>query len=91
MLYEVITQKEINRYKTNGEFGKLFPSRWIPTTIGILSEPFNEENKQLNSTMKMVRGKITEHYSIRINKLYDPESKNIATPENMASMAKILV
>ncbi len=84
-------QKEINRYKTNGEFGKLFPSRWIPTTIGILSEPFNEENKQLNSTMKMVRGKITEHYSIRINKLYDPESKNIATPENMASMAKILV
>jgi long-chain acyl-CoA synthetase len=42
----------------------------------------------LNSTMKMVRGKITEHYSKEIDFLYTPEAKNIINPVNIASLKK---
>jgi long-chain acyl-CoA synthetase len=77
-----IIQSEINRYKKGGEFEGMFPEKWLPTSIGILGEGFNEENKFLNSTLKMVRNKITEFYSNRIEYLYTSEGKNINNEQN---------
>jgi hypothetical protein len=37
----------------------------------------------LNSTLKIVRGKITEKYEERINYLYTVESKDICNPKNI--------
>lgn len=80
----------INQYRTGGQYDDLFPPRWLPSAVGILGEPFNAENKLLNSLGKMVRAKIVERYSDRINYLYTPEAKNIINPENLAAIRKIL-
>lgn len=80
----------INQYRTGGQSDDLFPPRWLPASVGILGEPFNAENKLLNSLGKMVRAKIVERYSDRINYLYTPEAKNIINPENLAAIRKIL-
>ncbi|VAX25670.1 Long-chain-fatty-acid--CoA ligase [hydrothermal vent metagenome] len=77
-----IIQGEVNKYKKGGEYENMFPERWLPSAIGILGEGFTEENKFLNSTLKMVRGKITEFYFNRIEFLYTPEGKNIKNHQN---------
>jgi len=79
---------EIDHYKKGGKFENLFPERWLPASIFILPEAFTEQNHMLNSTMKMVRGKITEHYTNEINFLYTPEAKNIVNPMNIGALKK---
>jgi long-chain acyl-CoA synthetase len=55
-----------------------------------LKEGFTEENRMMNSTMKMVRGVITENYSEYIEFLYIPESKNVLHEKNMEAMDFLL-
>ena len=85
-----LIQQEINEYKTGGKFEQVFPDRWLPASFGILPEPFTEQNGFLNSTMKMVRGKITEHFKGYIEHLYTPEGKNAMNEKNIESIQKIL-
>ncbi len=80
----------INQYRTGGHYDDLFPSRWLPAAVGILDEPFNADNKLLNSLGKMVRTKIVERYGDKINYLYTPEAKNIVNPGNLAAIKKVL-
>jgi long-chain acyl-CoA synthetase len=49
----------------------MFPQRWLPAAAGVLSETFNEDNGMINSTNKMVRGKVTEAYMDLLNFLPD--------------------
>jgi len=81
-------QQEINHYRKGGKFEGEFPERWLPAAIGVLDEPFTEQNKFINSTLKMVRGKITEHYQERINFLYTPEAKSIINTHNLRALEK---
>jgi long-chain acyl-CoA synthetase len=80
----------INQYRQGGVYDDLFPSRWLPAAIAILNEPFNADNKQINSTGKMVRGKIVERYKDTIDYLYTPEAKNIVNQRNIDALKKIL-
>ncbi len=82
-------QEEINQYNDGGKYGELFPKRWIPSAIAILGEPFTEQNHFLNSTLKMVRGKITEYYRNRIDFLYTQEGKNILNHQNLTIMGRL--
>ncbi len=84
-----IIQQEINNFKKGGRFEGEFPERWLPAAIAVLEEPFTEQNKFINSTMKMVRGKITEHYRERIDFLYTPEAKNIINNINIRAFEKV--
>lgn len=68
----------------------VFPERWMPSTFAILEEPFTEHNKMINSTLKMVRGKIHEAYSDRINSLYKLETKLPDNAVNIAIVKKYL-
>ncbi len=77
------------RYKADGDHPDLFPERWLPTTFAVLPEGFTEENKMLNSTMKIVRGKINEHYADTINFLYTPEGKDVYNQKNIDVLKKI--
>jgi long-chain acyl-CoA synthetase len=77
-----LIQSEIDKFKDGGEFAGMFPQRWIPSAVAILGEGFSEQNKFLNSTLKMVRGKITEFYRSRIDFLFTPEGKNIDNHQN---------
>ena len=79
-------EKEVNAFKKGGEHAALFPDRWLPSTFAILPEPFTEQNQMINSTMKMVRGKIEKAYAGRIDHLYTAEGKNIMNPENIKSL-----
>jgi long-chain acyl-CoA synthetase len=85
-----IVNNEIREYRSKGKYGDMFPQRWIPTTIAILSEGFTIENKLMNPTYKIVRPKITEHYEELIRFLYTNEAKNILNDKNREQM-KILL
>lgn len=77
-----ILQTQLNKFKHTGSLGNLFPDRWLPATFAVLAEPFTEQNQMINSTMKMVRGKIENAYAGRIGLLYTSEGKNIFNQEN---------
>ena len=74
-----IIQRQIDRFRKGGDLSSMFPDRWLPTTFAILPEPFTEQNGMVNSTMKIVRGKVEKAYAARIAQLYTPEGKN---PQN---------
>jgi len=85
-----IIRAEIDQYREGGKFGDHFPDRWLPTAVGILPEGFTEENKMMNSTMKIVRGRITDNYEELIEYLYLPEARNIRHARNREAMKKLL-
>lgn len=76
-------ESELNKYKKGGEFEGMFPERWLPSTFAVLKEPFSEQNQMINSTMKMVRGKIEKAYAERINYLFTAEGKKIMNEQNL--------
>jgi len=79
-------QEIINRYKSGGAYAGEYPERWLPAAIAVLPEAFTEQNHLLNSSLKMVRGKIEEKYKARLEYLYTPEGKNIINNENIISL-----
>ena len=81
-------EKEINKFKKGGEFEGMFPERWLPSCFAVLPEPFTEQNQMINSTMKMVRGKIEKAYSSRIDYTYTAEGKQLLNKENIDSLKK---
>jgi len=85
-----IIDNEIRAYHVKGKYGNMFPQRWIPSTIGILSEGFTIENKLMNPTYKIIRPKVNEHYSDLFEFLYTPLAKEIANDRNMESMSRLL-
>ena len=81
----------LNQYMPGGIYADLFPSRWLPSAIAVLDEPFNADNKQLNSLGKMVRARIVEKHKDTIEYLYTPEAKNMVNSRNLESIRKILM
>ena len=82
--------EEIQKYRTGGKCQNMFPQRWLPSAIGILDEAFSEENHELNSVLKMVRGKIAIHHNHHIKYLYTAEARNILNAQNKEAMKKLL-
>jgi long-chain acyl-CoA synthetase len=80
----------INQYKPGGVYGDLFPSRWLPSAIAIIDEPFSGDNKLLNSLGKLVRAKVVERHKTTIDFLYTPEGKSIVNPMNIEAIKKIM-
>lgn len=83
-------QKELNPFYSGGEKEDLFPQRWLPSAVAILDEEFTEENKLINSTMKLVRPKVIEKYKGRLESLFAKESKNIHHQANKKAMKNLL-
>jgi long-chain acyl-CoA synthetase len=73
---------EIERYRAGGEYGGMFPERWLPTALALLDEPFTEQNRLLNSTLKVVRGRVAETHKERIQYLFTQEGRDIRNPLN---------
>jgi len=84
-----LIESEVNEYRTNGKYGTMFPQRWLPVAIAILEEGFTEENGLMNSTMKIVRGKIMDKYQGLIDFLYTPEAKAITNERNLEEVEKM--
>ncbi|PKQ64482.1 long-chain fatty acid--CoA ligase [Labilibaculum filiforme] len=84
-----LIQNELNQYRLGGKHEDMFPHRWLPTAVGILPEAFTEDNKLLNSTMKVVRDKVINHFKEHVDFLYTPEGKNILNAKNKESLRNI--
>lgn len=84
-----LVQKDIAKFKTGGEFEDMFPERWLPATFALLDEPFTEQNGMVNSTLKVVRGKVEKYHQNRIEFLYTPEGKNIINIQNVETLSKL--
>ena len=82
-----ILQGEVDSYKKGGRHEGLFPERWLPSAIGICDEEFTIANKMMNSTSKIVRGKVEEHYADLIEWCYTPEGKLLHNERNLQALA----
>lgn len=78
-------QDEVNEYRKGGKHYGEFPEQWLPKALAILPEAFTEQNHMVNSTMKIVRGKVEKHYQDRIDYAYTSEGKDLFNPQNMAA------
>ena len=79
-------ESELNKFKRGGEYEGMFPERWLPSCFAVLAEPFTEQNKMINSTMKMVRGRIEKAYEDRIKYLYTAEGKTLLNQQNIDAL-----
>ncbi len=65
------------------DYANKFPDKWIPSVFRIIEEPFSEQNKMINSTMKMVRYKIREAYHNTIEEMYLPDAAKTNKEKNI--------
>ena len=81
-----LLQEEVNMYRKGGRNFGAFPERWLPAAVCVLPEPWTEQNHFLNSSMKVVRGRVEEAYKANMEFAYTPEGKNIVNDVNLASL-----
>ncbi len=79
-------QAECDSYRKGGSHEGMFPEKWLPSAIAVLPEPFTEQNGLVNSTSKIVRGKVEKFYADRIDYAYTPEGKQLLNPKNIESI-----
>ncbi len=72
----------LDRFKYDPAFKGKFPGNWTPSTYQILIDPFTEQNRMINSSMKMVRFKITEVYKDLLDYMYTPDGRNYCNDRN---------
>jgi long-chain acyl-CoA synthetase len=85
-----LIKQSIAHFKTGGKNVTQFPQRWLPTAIAIVPEAFSEENKLVNTTMKVVRSKVEEYFKAEIDHLYTPEGKDILNSKNVENLRTFL-
>lgn len=79
-------QAEVDSYRKGGAHEGEFPERWLPVAIAVLPEQFSEKDGLVNSTMKVVRGKVEKFYADRIEYAYTAEGKELLNDKNIASV-----
>jgi long-chain acyl-CoA synthetase len=84
-----LLEGEIGAFREGGKHAGMFPARWLPAAVAVLGEGFTEQNHLLNSTLKMVRGKIAEFYGTRLEHLFTPEAKDIVHPQNRTIVSRL--
>ena len=72
------------------EFKDKFPGKWVPSNFQIIADEFSEDNKMINSTLKMVRHKITETYKSRLDLMYGTKAQQNALDENIKVLSTLL-
>ncbi|MCK4745389.1 MAG: AMP-binding protein, partial [Bacteroidales bacterium] len=82
-------EKQIHEFRTGGKYQEEFPQRWLPAAIGILPEPFSQDNLQLNSMNKLVRNKVLEAYKKELEFLYTSGAKVITNEKNVVALGDI--
>lgn len=84
--YEALNKhlkNEMLLFSKQKEFKGKFPGKWVPSNFQIVAEAFSEDNQMINSTLKMVRHKITETYQNRLDLMYGAKAQDKAQLENI--------
>ena len=79
-------QFETDTYRKGGKHEGAFPEKWLPAALIICPEPWTEQNGLVNSTAKIVRGKVEKAYADRIEYAYTPEGKALLNEKNIESI-----
>jgi long-chain acyl-CoA synthetase len=79
-------QSEVDAYKAGNVRGGIFPDQWLPSAIAVVGEAWTEQNHLVNSTMKIVRGKVEDYFQDRIEYAYTPEGKNLFNDKNIDAL-----
>lgn len=78
--------RDIIQSNKHGKHANMFPDRWLPSCFAILPEAFTEQNNLMNSTMKMVRGKVAETYASLLDYLHSPAGKKNQNDTNLQNL-----
>ena len=81
-----IIKGEVDSYRPGGRHQGLFPEKWLPAAIIVGETPFTEQNGMLNTTAKMVRGKVEKFYADRIAYSMTAEGKELYNHRNIESL-----
>ena len=87
-MFEIV-KKSFYAFKSDDTYKNKFPQQWIPTVFAVLPEPFTEQNKMLNSTMKIIRFQVLKNYKDKIDKMYTLDGKT-DNSENIKIIQKIM-
>ncbi len=95
---QITTFEELNKglkqemllFSKQLEFKDKFPGKWIPSNFQIIGEEFSEENQLINSTLKMVRHRITERYQERLDLMYVKKAQELSMNENITILKEII-
>lgn len=91
--YEALNKhlkNEILLFSKQVEFKDKFPGKWIPSNFQIIAEEFSEDNQMINSTLKMVRHKITETYQNRLDLMYGAKAQDKALLKNIKMLEDLV-
>ena len=81
-----IIKEEVDAYRPGGRRAGMFPERWLPASVIVGDTPLTEQPGMLNTTMKMVRGKVEKFYADRIEYAMTVEGKDIMNQKNIDSL-----
>ena len=85
-----MVKREMEAFKSDPIYSGQFPAKWTPSYFYIAPEPFSEENKMVNSTLKMVRYKILEGHKNEIDKLYEGGAAQVSDELNLKTLDLLL-
>ena len=79
-------QSEVDTYRKGGKHEGMFPEKWLPAAIVVCPEAWTEQNGLVNSTAKIVRGKVEKRFQGLIDYAYTPEGKALLNSKNMQAI-----
>lgn len=76
---------DITAFAKTPEYSQI-PPQWRPSSFALIPVPFDENHGLINSTLKLVRHKVREHYNDRISEIYAEGSADYRTAGNRAAL-----
>ncbi len=84
-----VLREELFLFRTRPDFRDRFPPQWIPSVFQLLPEQFSEENRLINSSMKLVRFKVLETHRDIIDYMYTTEGGDPHNRRNREVLASL--
>ena len=85
-----LLKEEMLLFSKQIEFKDKFPGKWIPSNFQVIKEAFSEDNQLINSTLKMVRYRITERYQDRLDLMYVKKAQDVTLKENISVLEELV-
>ena len=85
-----LLKEEMLLFSKQIEFKDKFPGKWIPSNFQVIKEAFSEDNQLINSTLKMVRHRITERYQDKLDLMYVKKAQEVTLKENIKVLKELV-
>jgi long-chain acyl-CoA synthetase len=82
-------RESLYSFQSDPAYTRKFPSQWIPSTFQVLEEHFTEENRMVNSSMKVVRYKVFEHFADRLETMYADDGQDHRNERNRQAVRSL--